>query len=449
QFSVVFQQTNTPPFYTNLYEQRFDNNGDAVWTEAVQISTLTTASYRYYDVRADKDTTYIGYYGNPSGKNRFDAYVQKVLHDGSLPWGANGSAFSDYSKDTDPSEQTINISERSNDGYVYAVCTFTNPTQTESGIYFQKINANTGERALGNNAKQLFDITTELRAITGSGIRFSPGFSPVSIGFTFIDANNLLFASALTPDGNFKWLNLYSVLSSTSNSKLRHAFSYAFNGILEEGSPFIAIWQENKGDGDKPYTQDVNSISGTLGTLPARLANFKAIKTGSTIQLQWQTPTEINNKGFYIQRSFDGIHFSNIGFAASKAVDGNSTLTLNYTFTDNKPGNKNYYRLQQTDKDGKISFSSIVQMNMTSSEKVQLFPNPVKDKLSISISSSQQNFTVIVTDAKGMQVAKKNSTIINGATELDVHALTPGIYFVKIIDAKNAKVIATERFIKD
>lgn len=450
-FSVVFQQTNTPPFYTNLYEQRFNNNGDAVWTEAVQISTLTTASYRYYDVKANKDTTYIGYYGNPSGKNRFDAYIQKVLPDGSLPWGANGSAFSDYSKDNDPSEQTINISERNYDGYVYAACTFTNVSQSESGIYFQKINANTGERLLGKKAKELFPITAEIRAITGSGIRFAPGFSlpPNVIGFTFTDVNNLLYATALEADGSFAWLNPSTVVSSTNNAKLRHGFSFTPNGIFEAGAPFIAIWQEDKGDGDKPYAQDVNSGNGALGDLPVTLINFKASKVNSNIQLQWQTATEINNKGFYIQRSFDGIHFSNIGFAASKAVGGNSTLTLNYTFTDNKPGSKNYYRLQQTDKDGKTSYSSIVQMNIASSETVQLFPNPVKDKLSISISSWLQNFTVVITDAKGMQVAKKNFENVNGTTELDVHAFVPGIYFVKIMDEKNADIIATGKFDKD
>ena len=39
--------------------------------------------------------------------NRFDAYVQRINPDGSLPWGTNGSYFANYSGNNDPFEQTI------------------------------------------------------------------------------------------------------------------------------------------------------------------------------------------------------------------------------------------------------------------------------------------------------------------------------------------------------
>ena len=44
------------------------------------------------------------------------------------------------------------------------------------------------------------------------------------------------------------------------------------------------------------------------GPLPITLQNFKVIKSNKiTAELLWQTSTEINNRGFEIQRSFDGI----------------------------------------------------------------------------------------------------------------------------------------------
>ena len=52
---------------------------------AKKISTLTTAAARYYDVMADNDNVIVGYYGNPPLSNRFDAFVQVVNRNGSLP----------------------------------------------------------------------------------------------------------------------------------------------------------------------------------------------------------------------------------------------------------------------------------------------------------------------------------------------------------------------------
>ncbi|HEY2727391.1 MAG TPA: hypothetical protein VGI61_09480, partial [Parafilimonas sp.] len=50
KFSMVYQDEFSPPFYTHLFDQEFDNDGNALWSGAKQISTLATASYRYYDV---------------------------------------------------------------------------------------------------------------------------------------------------------------------------------------------------------------------------------------------------------------------------------------------------------------------------------------------------------------------------------------------------------------
>ena len=84
-----------------------------------KISTLTTAAARYYDVMADNDNVIVGYYGNPPLSNRFDAFVQVVNRNGSLPLGANGAAFSDYASDFDPYEQTINIAHDNGDLYAF------------------------------------------------------------------------------------------------------------------------------------------------------------------------------------------------------------------------------------------------------------------------------------------------------------------------------------------
>ena len=95
------------------------------------------------------------------------------------------------------------------------------------------------------------------------------------------------------------------------------------------------------------------------------------------IILTWSTASELNNKGFYIERSADGRNWVEIGF-----VEGSGTTTqLNhYSFSDkNVAGLKLFYRLKQIDYDGSYSYSNIVEINIatkiTSYELFQKFPS--------------------------------------------------------------------------
>ena len=81
------------------------------------------------------------------------------------------------------------------------------------------------------------------------------------------------------------------------------------------------------------------------GTLPVTLLSFRGYKDGSRNQLRWTTTTELNNRGFEVQRSTDGINYSVIGFVNSIALFGNSSSDLDYTFTDNNPTLKMFDKL--------------------------------------------------------------------------------------------------------
>jgi hypothetical protein len=253
RFSMVYQQQFAAPFYTNLYEQRYNNSGVPLWDLPLKISKLTTVTYRYYDVHADHDTTYVGYYGNPQGSNRFDAYIQRVNPNRTLPYGNNGSAFADYSTDADPSEQTIYIAKREGSNNVWAVCTVTNPFQTQSTIYVQKINALTGGRYFGDFAKSLSSLSSKLTSLAFSRLSLCED-SPI---FLATDNSNRLAAVRLNGDGNFAWDKKFQVLGSTSNSKSR----YGFTAVVEGQA--VAVWQEDKGHGDRPYAQNITCLGHT------------------------------------------------------------------------------------------------------------------------------------------------------------------------------------------
>lgn len=177
-------------------------------------------------------------------------------------------------------------------------------------------------------------------------------------------------------------------------------------------------------------------------TTPVSLGEFTATQTRNGNLLSWTTVTETNNKGFDIERSADGVNFSSIASIVSKATNGNSNAQLSYDFTDNKSlSGNNYYRLQQTDKDGKSSFSQIVLIKGNKANGISIgaiYPNPAKDKLSITISSgSSEKVTLSIIDVTGKVLMQKSILVNIGDLNIteNISTLNQGNYLVKLTDA--------------
>jgi len=93
-------------------------------------------------------------------------------------------------------------------------------------------------------------------------------------------------------------------------------------------------------------------------TLPISLLYFKAEAKQEIVDLFWMTSTEINNDYFSIERSENGESFHVISDVKGA---GNSSTNQNYSCSDIIPlHGTSYYRLKQTDYDGKFSYSPIV-----------------------------------------------------------------------------------------
>jgi hypothetical protein len=92
--------------------------------------------------------------------------------------------------------------------------------------------------------------------------------------------------------------------------------------------------------------------SATIGCtpLPIELGNFYCSQKGNRMSVEWTTTSEINNNYFVIEKSLDGINFTELGTVLGA---GNSNITNKYSLMDDAPqqGN-NYYRLKQFDFNG-------------------------------------------------------------------------------------------------
>jgi hypothetical protein len=97
------------------------------------------------------------------------------------------------------------------------------------------------------------------------------------------------------------------------------------------------------------------------------------------IQVEWNIATETNVKFYEVEKSADGQQFEK---ACSIPSKGNSTVARTYNWYDATPNTgANFYRIKITDKNGTVTYSSIVSVNIKNATTfVSVFPNPVKGK---------------------------------------------------------------------
>ncbi|MBC7890549.1 MAG: T9SS type A sorting domain-containing protein [Ferruginibacter sp.] len=185
---------------------------------------------------------------------------------------------------------------------------------------------------------------------------------------------------------------------------------------------------------DDPNDQGAFTIVASAGnTLPVSLASFEARRSNGVNMLTWSTTQEINTSHFSIERSSDGRGFESIGEVAAA---GNSNRVLNYSFTDIHPlkGN-NYYRLRTVDKDNSSKLSDTRRIRNDGVADVSIYPNPVTDKLRVSINSDKAtNGNLVITDLSGKAVYTMPVKLPQGNIILPValNNLAAGSYILKI-----------------
>ncbi len=179
-------------------------------------------------------------------------------------------------------------------------------------------------------------------------------------------------------------------------------------------------------------TAIVDTITEGCTMLPVTLLSFTGEKKNNTSILNWSTAVEMNNAYFDVQKSMDGTRFTSIGKVDAGSRPNTSQF---YLFTDNKTIiGKNYYRLMQVDKDGKFTYSAIVQLNMTGATWA-LFPNPATRKTSIQIRGGLGNasFTLHDNNGKVVYAVSRHTVTAGEMIDIPLTGLAKGVYLIKMI----------------
>lgn len=131
----------------------------------------------------------------------------------------------------------------------------------------------------------------------------------------------------------------------------------------------------------------------SVAPLPVELLYFTANPGYNSIMLEWATATETNNDYFTIEKSTDGKNFSIAGLVDGA---GTSAYTNTYSFEDAEAQEGIwYYRLKQTDHNGKCTYSKIVAAQPRNRRNIDIYPNPCSQMFYIDILDEDADVEVL------------------------------------------------------
>lgn len=166
--------------------------------------------------------------------------------------------------------------------------------------------------------------------------------------------------------------------------------------------------------------------------LPVELIHFGAnCEEDGGALISWTTASEHNSDYYLLEQSNDGETWYET--EKEKAI-GNSTDLFTYEVPVTH--SENYFRLTQYDVNGRHTTYDVISLNCEEEGKfkVNVFPNPTKEYLIISISNEEVNktYTAVLKDLSGVEVYKADVPVESGTTIFKTEFLIPGMYTLTV-----------------
>ena len=166
--------------------------------------------------------------------------------------------------------------------------------------------------------------------------------------------------------------------------------------------------------------------------LPVTWLDFQArtIHHEREVLCEWQTATETHSASFTVERSADARTWEDIGVLSGA---GTSTTLRRYEFVDRKPlGGIGYYRVRQTDTDGKSDHSAVRAVRRSGPGVLSAYPNPSSGSFQLT---GHEEGTLQVYDLKGRRIA----FVLDANGKLDLVDVAPGSYVAEVRRSLNGE----------
>jgi len=256
-----------------------------------------------------------------------------------------------------------------------------------------------------------YDIQRVAGDVTPASLTYSLSLEYRDAEMNGNDENGLLLAYG---DLHTAGEDEFSKLTTSSVNTTSNIVNYQFDGVMNFNNRYTLA--------------DLNAV------LPVELVAFAGRRKDLAVELRWKTATELNNFGFEIERSE-----SREGpFEATGFVDGMGTknTATEYMFTDaSAPEKTLFYRLRQIDRDGKESFSPVVEVTAGKPNfALRNYPNPFNPSTVITFAAAEDgNARLRIFNALGEEVAAAyDAPVMKGesvSVPFDAGHLPGGTYF--------------------
>lgn len=180
-----------------------------------------------------------------------------------------------------------------------------------------------------------------------------------------------------------------------------------------------------------------NMIIGEVydSALPVEMSSFEVSRISDMVAVKWKTESELNNDYFTIERSRNGEEFHKL---VNIEGAGTTNEQQSYSYDDKEPiAGVSYYRIVQTDFDGKSTTSDILSVQFESEESIFIFPNLLdpQGELQIKLPFVGEETQVVFINERGAKVLDKKFDNQNHL-KLNVPS-SSGTYIVQVdIDGK-------------
>ncbi|TDE15197.1 S8 family serine peptidase [Dyadobacter psychrotolerans] len=200
---------------------------------------------------------------------------------------------------------------------------------------------------------------------------------------------------------------------------------------------------------------------GSVQPLPVSIVSFSAqhqlydFEKKESVLLEWKTSDEKTFSHFEIEVAITKSEFQQMKFVKIGQLTGHkeSLKQSAYSFTDRNQfiSATRYYRLKLVDMDGSFQYSIIRAVNVNAEKEWKIFPNPVKEKISVQFEQQPGLLvTCSITDMNGHILQTEeftlNESIPQKAISISVRNFAPGLYLIRITSGQREKVF---KFVKE
>jgi hypothetical protein len=167
-------------------------------------------------------------------------------------------------------------------------------------------------------------------------------------------------------------------------------------------------------------------------TVGVDLINFRGKREDNKVRLFWQAANPVNFSHFEIEKSHNAKDFFLLSAEGFKKDD--KTYKLYQHFDTQPNGGDNFYRLKMIDRNGAYEYSKTINIPFKTNTTLQIFPNPVKDKLIINFLQNVPDVIskIEIINVSGQKILDSYVETVNPEISVNLESLQSGIYFLKM-----------------